>query len=198
MKRRHEVITRNTHEIPAVFQILDTTLYMMSHLFSPSPIPYDRLTKYGVYQPSKQNQQGLNGLRALLMTCHYMYECVGKVYYKNIRKELREKQCCLNCEHHYAQCKFCEACYCFGCEKDTWRSPYKCKNCSDVACFECARWNGSYQTCQTCMDNEYCYNCKEKALNGSEGECDEYYISSSLSTSYESTTTYDSSSSDEI
>jgi len=195
MKRSHEIITRSTHEIPAVFQILDTTLYMMSHLFSPSPIPYDRLTKCGVYRPSKENQLGLDGLRALLMTCHYMYECVGAVYYKKIRQKLHNKQYCLECQRDYVQCEICEACYCFVCEqKYGTRSPYECKQCDSVACFECERWNSDYRTCMTCMTNSYCYACKDDALDDSD-ECDECRNSHLLSTSYESTT-YDSS--DEI
>jgi len=166
MKRKAPVTTHGIIIIiPEFFHILDVTLYVMSHLFGPPPLPYDRMMDY--YVPSRENQVGLDGLRSLLMTCRYMYERVGKVYYGKIRRKLRNRLYCLKCDRDFVQCGFCQACYCFECEAFT-QSPYQCKACDDVACFECARWNGPYKTCDMCMDNHFCYGCQEAALDESD------------------------------
>lgn len=145
----------NSHEIPPLFRILDVTL------FSPSPLSHDRLTKDGVYEPSEENQIGLDGLRALLMTCRQMYESVGKVYYK---ETLDESYVRSNATTYMKSVSFVKRVIFFR-VIDMTAFPNGCMRCKDVACLQCTvLWNSGYERhARLCACNTYCFNCKETA-----------------------------------
>lgn len=148
-KTRRELCTNSS----ILCQYPDITLVVISHLFRPTPIMYNKLRD--AFRPEDESHHNaLNSMAALLSTCRYMHYEIGRRHYSNFTEDLLTDTHCSECCSELRKCSHCPRIYCYLC---VWIAE-SCDTCYTNSCSLCITRHGTtiYQTCSRCSQVSCC------------------------------------------